>query len=323
LARRPHGLAALLALCAISPAAAGFDFNFVKSTDTDSDTDFTGFLPTWLDSDQTLLIPIGIDPKLIDPKTWTNFTAPDSDIWPFLSLGSDSDSNSDSNIEVDIHESVVRIVFHYLNFAVGKNKATNLMSTMDTEDPNFAIASDVTEQSDETCESAHGEGWTMAQMTNQQFMSSEVQAQLAQALISSLGENVPAMTGVKDQSGDCLMVKANHEHTTWTSADCSTEAAALCAASKPNPDTEDIFVASVSAQVGTASADSAIARSTIITFSPANLLVVCLCATAMYGFVQARRMKRRRQGTAEEKMPLNSVHYVENGATSQTPATLV
>jgi hypothetical protein len=34
-------------------------------------------------------------------------------------------------------------------------------------------------------------------------------------------------------------------------------------------------------------------------------------------------MKRRRQGSAEEKMPLNSVHYAENGATSQTPATLV
>jgi hypothetical protein len=118
------------------------------------------------DSDQTLLIPIGIDPKLIDPKTWTNFTAPDSDIWPFLSLGSDSDSNSDSNIEVDIHESVVRIVFHYLNFAVGKNKATNLMNTMDTEDPNFAIATDVTEQSDDTCESVRvqSNGPSLAQL---------------------------------------------------------------------------------------------------------------------------------------------------------------
>jgi len=100
---------------------------------------------------QVLQIPIGVDPSLIDPKTWVNFTAPDSDLW-LVPSGSDSDSDSDSN--VDLHASVVRIVFHYLSFAVGKNHATNLMNAMDAPDalPTFAVASSVAAQSDDTCE---------------------------------------------------------------------------------------------------------------------------------------------------------------------------
>lgn len=124
------------------------------------------------------------------------------------------------------------------------------------------------------------------------------------------------------------------------------------------PDMQDIFIATVSAEVGTATSGTAI--STIGLFSPANMLVVCLCATAMLGLVQvsarslcclcrvsgvapdascrgklvvltlmcvgcvqARRMKQRQGGSAEEKMPLYSAPAVNNGAISQSPATLV
>lgn len=102
------------------------------------------------DSDKVLAIPIGVDPSLIDPKTWVNFTAPDSDLY-LIPDGSDSESGSDS--EVSLHVSVVRIVFHYLSFAVGKEKATRLMNAMEVEDPSFAVAPTVAEQSDDTCES--------------------------------------------------------------------------------------------------------------------------------------------------------------------------
>jgi len=320
MARCTHALAALLALCAMSPASAAMKFTFVKSTDTYTDTDLDGFLPSWLEDGQVLQIPIGVDPSLIDPKTWVNFTAPDSDLW-LVPSGSDSDSDSDSN--VDLHASVVRIVFHYLSFAVGKNHATNLMNAMDAPDalPTFAVASSVAAQSDDTCETAEGEGWKMAQLTTQEFMSADNQKQVAQVLTSSVGEDVPVMTGVKTESGDCLTVQATDSDTVWTSADCDTEAAALCASSVPNPDMQDIFIATVSAEVGTATSGTAI--STIGLFSPANMLVVCLCATAMFGLVQARRMKQRQGGSAEEKMPLYSAPAVNNGAISQSPATLV
>jgi hypothetical protein len=103
--------------------------------------------------DGTLHIPIGIDPTLIDPKTWTNWTSPDSDVWPLTPTGA---SDSDSNIEVsdgsDIspYETAIRIVFHYLTFALGKAQATKTMNKMSVS-PTFAVQSVVQAQNDDSC----------------------------------------------------------------------------------------------------------------------------------------------------------------------------
>jgi hypothetical protein len=283
---------------------AKFDFDFVKGTaaDTDStsdDTDFS-FLPKWLDG--TLHIPIGIDPTLIDPKTWTNWTSPDSDVWPLTPTGA---SDSDSNIEVsdgsDIspYETAIRIVFHYLTFALGKAQATKTMNKMSVS-PTFAVQSVVQAQNDDSCATAQGEGWSMAQMTTEEFMDSANQAQVAKVVTQAVGPNVPVMTGVRTASGDCLTVEAVGDDTVWTQSDCEEAAPALCVAESPAEDS-NLFVATVPAEIG----EVPVTVEASISIHPVSFLMAGLCATALFGVMQARRMNQRAAGSAEEKMPLN------------------